>query len=463
MGRLFGTNGVRGVANEGFNVELVTRLSASCGSILGKDIAIGRDFRTTSQMFKNAAVSGLLSVGCIVHDFGILPTPALQYSVKHLKLDGGLMITASHNPPQFNGVKVMAADGVELPRSVEDEVEKLTFSGGAESARWDRIGEVRHLNVLPIYIDAILSHVDTARISKANFKVSIDPGNGTGTLVAPKIAQRLGCKVYSVNAEPDGSFPGRESEPRPDNLSSLRELVRATGSDMGVAFDGDADRSMFLNEHGEVLWGDRTVALIATEYMAKHRGARVATPVSSSKAITDVVQSGGGSVVLTRVGSVEISRTMVEQGIDFGGEETGGVLYGLHHPVRDGSMTMSLILDIMSNRGKPFSVLVDALPRYSQAKDSVKCPDAVKNLVLEALRKRVTAPRVDTMDGLKLIFGDGSWILIRPSGTEPIFRLYAEADTQKKADMLVAENKKLIEATVESFNTLSFAPDEDQN
>jgi phosphomannomutase/phosphoglucomutase len=452
LSRLFGTNGVRGVANEMFNIELVTRLSASCGSILGKDIAIGRDFRTTSSLFRDAAVSGLLSVGCIVHDFGILPTPALQYSVKHLKLDGGLMITASHNPPQFNGVKVMAADGVELPRSVEEEVEKLTFSDGAEAVRWDRVGEVRHLNVLPIYIDAILSHVDTARISKANFKVSLDPGNGTGTLVAPKIAQLLGCKVFSVNAEPDGSFPGRESEPRPDNLSSLRELVRATGSDMGVAFDGDADRSMFLNEHGEVLWGDRTVALIATEYMAKHRGARVATPVSSSKAITDVVQSGGGSVVLTRVGSVEISRTMVEQGIGFGGEETGGVLYGLHQPVRDGSMTMSLILDIMSSRGKPLSVLVDELPRYSQAKDNVKCPDAVKKDVLEVLRKRVIAPHVDTMDGLKLIFGDGSWILIRPSGTEPIFRLYAEADTQKKADKLVAENKSLIKATVESFN-----------
>jgi phosphomannomutase/phosphoglucomutase len=143
---------------------------------------------------------------------------------------------------------------------------------------------------------------------------------------------------------------------------------------------------------------------------------------------------------------------MVEQGIGFGGEETGGVLYGLHQPVRDGSMTMSLILDIMSSRGKPLSVLVDELPRYSQAKDNVKCPDAVKKDVLEVLRKRVIAPHVDTMDGLKLIFGDGSWILIRPSGTEPIFRLYAEANTQKKADKLVAENKSLIKATVESFN-----------
>jgi phosphomannomutase/phosphoglucomutase len=457
LGRLFGSNGVRGVANKDFTVDLVTRLSAACGSILGRGIAVGRDFRITSPMFRDVAVSSLLSIGCIVHDFGVLPTPALQYSIKHLKLDGGLMITASHNPPQYNGMKVMASDGVELPRSVEERVEELTLSGRTEATAWDRIGEVRHLDVLPIYIDAILSQVDVAGIIKSGFKVAIDPGNGTGTLVAPTIVQRLGCRVYSVNSEPDGNFPGRESEPRPDNLDSLRDLVRATGSDMGVAFDGDADRSLFLDEHGDVLWGDRTITLIAKEYMARHRGARVVTPVSSSRAITDVVQAGGGSILLTRVGSVEISRAMVEHGIDLGGEETGGVLYGPHHPVRDGCMAMALILDIMSRREKPLSALDDELPRYYQAKDRVRCPNSAKNGVLEILETRVKAPHVDKMDGLKLIFDDMSWILVRPSGTEPIFRLYAEADTQERADELVAVNKRLIEETVEGFNYYAYA------
>ncbi len=452
MGKLFGTNGVRGVANTELTVELVTRLAASCGSILGRDIAVGRDGRATSPMFRDAAVSGLLSVGCDVHDLGVLPTPALQYAVKHLRLDGGLMITASHNPPQFNGVKVMAADGVELPRGVEDRVEDLLFAGGPKAAPWDRVGEVRHREAIPLYIDAVLSHVDAAKIRKSAFKVAIDPGNGTGVLTAPTVAQRLGCSVYTVNAELDGRFPGRESEPRPDNLGALRELVKATGADMGVAFDGDADRSMFLDERGEVLWGDRSFALVAADFMAKHRGARVVTPVSSSRAITDVVEAAGGSVMLTRVGSVDISRAMVEHGIDFGGEETGGVMYGPHHPVRDGSMTMALILGIMADRGRPLSALIGELPRYAQAKDRVNCPNDAKKRVLEALRTRVAAPRVETMDGLKLIFPDGSWILVRPSGTEPIFRLYAEADTQEEADRLLAENKRLIEETVKGLS-----------
>jgi phosphomannomutase/phosphoglucomutase len=208
---------------------------------------------------------------------------------------------------------------------------------------------------------------------------------------------------------------------------------------------------MFLDKHGNVLWGDRIIAIIANEYMAKHRGAWVVTPVSSSKVITDVVQAGGGSVLLTRVGSVEISRAMVEHGISLGGEETGGVLYGPHQPVRDGSMALALILDIMSRRGKSLGALDDELPRYYQAKDRVKCPNGAKEEILEALVTKVKAPYVDTMDGVKLIFDDMSWILIRPSGTEPIFRLYAEADTQERADQLVAINKRLIEDTVEEF------------
>ena len=452
MGRLFGTNGVRGVANKELTSELVTRLAASCGHVLGKNIALGRDGRVTSPLFRDAAASGLQSVGCNVHDFGVLPTPALQYAVKHLGLDGGLMITASHNPPEFNGVKVMAADGVEIPRRVEDEIEGVYFARGPKAVEWDRVGEVRHREVLGLYVDAVVSKVDASLIRSKNLRVAIDPGNGVGTLVAPTVAQRLGCHVYTVNAELDGRFPGRQSEPRPDNLGSLKELVKATGADIGVAFDGDADRSIFLDEMGEVLWGDRSFALVARDYMGKHHGARVATAVSSSNAIVEVVEGAGGSIHWTRVGSVDVSRAMVENGIDFGGEENGGVMYGPHHPVRDGSMTLALILGIMAERGEPLSKLVAELPTYAQSKDKVRCPNELKQRVLEALRTKVAAPRVDAMDGLKLVFADGSWILVRPSGTEPIFRLYAEADTQPKVEKLVSENKRLIEETVKALS-----------
>ncbi len=296
MGRIFGTNGVRGVANRELTTDLVTRLAATCGHVLGRNIAVGRDGRTTSPLFRDAAVSGLLSIGCIVHDLSILPTPALQYAVKNLCLDGGLMITASHNPPEFNGVKVVAADGVEVPRSLEDKIEEIYFAGGPNAAPWDHVGEVRQREALRLYIEAVVSRVDANLINGKRFKVAIDPGNGVGTLVGPSIAQRLGCTVYTINAELDGRFPGRESEPRPDNLGDLRELVKATGADMGVAFDGDADRSIFLDEYGNVLWGDRSFALVAKDYMAKHPGAKVVTSVSSSNAIVDVVEGASGSI-----------------------------------------------------------------------------------------------------------------------------------------------------------------------
>ena len=452
MGRLFGTNGVRGIANKELTLELVTRLASSCGHVLGKEIALGRDGRVTSPLFRDAAASGLLSVGCNVHELGILPTPALQYAVKHLGLDGGLMITASHNPPEFNGVKVMASDGVEISRGVEDEIEALYFAGGPKAAEWDKVGKIRSREVLDFYVDEVVSKVDATLICSKRLKVALDPGNGVGTLVAPIVAQRLGCQVYTINAELDGRFPGRQSEPRPDNLGDLKELVKATGSDIGVAFDGDADRSIFLDERGEVLWGDRSFALIASYYMGKHPGARVATAVSSSSAIVDVVEAAGGSIYWTRVGSVDVSRAMVENDIDFGGEENGGVMYGPHHPVRDGSMTMALILAIMAEGDKPLSGLVAELPTYAQAKDKVRCPNELKQKVLESLRTKVAAPRVDTMDGLKLVFEDGSWILVRPSGTEPIFRLYAEADTQPKVEKLVSENKKTIEDAVNALS-----------
>jgi phosphomannomutase/phosphoglucomutase len=452
VGRLFGTNGVRGVANRELTIELVTLIAASCGQVLGKNIALGKDGRVTSPMFGDAATSGLQSVGCNVHDLGILPTPALQYAVKHLGLDGGLMITASHNPPEFNGVKVMASDGVEIPRSVEDEIERIYFSGGPKLAEWDHVGTLRQRDALDLYIDAVISKAEGSIIRRKRLKVAVDPGNGVGTLVAPTIAQRLGCEVYTVNAELDGRFPGRESEPRPDNLGALSELVKAANADFGIAFDGDADRSIFLNERGEPLWGDRSFALVAKYYMEKHKGAKVVTPVSSSNAIVDVVEAAGGSIHWTRVGSVDVSRAMIENGIEFGGEENGGVMYGPHHPVRDGSMTMALILGIIAKEGKALSELVDELPTYAQAKEKIRCPNELKQRVLEVLRQKVSAPRLDTMDGLKLIFEDGSWVLVRPSGTEPIFRLYAEADTQPKVERLVSENKRLIEETVKALS-----------
>jgi len=452
MGRLFGTNGVRGVINRDLTAEKVMRLAASAGALLCGEIAVGRDGRTSSPMLRNVVVSGLLSVGCKVRDAGVLPTPALQHAIRHLGLDGGLMVTASHNPPEFNGIKVIAGDGVEVSRQREAEIEDIFFSGGPEPTPWNRIRTVSKLDALDPYKWAILSHVDRDVIRGAHLRVALDPGNGVAALSAPAIARELGCSVSTINAEVDGRFPGRESEPRPENLDGLRALVKASEADVGVAFDGDGDRAIFVDERGDAHWGDQSFALVARDFLAQNPGEAVATPVSSSRAVEDVVAAGGGRIVWTRVGSVIVSRAMVEEGVRLGGEENGGVMYGPHQPVRDGSMTMALILEIMAREGGPLSKLFGELPQYAQMKDRVACPEDLKQRTLEVLRESVEAPKVETIDGLKLRYPDGSWILIRPSGTEPIFRLYAEAENEERAAGIVEAHKRLVEEVIRSLD-----------
>ena len=451
MGQLFGTNGVRGVTNKDLTIEKVTLLVASAGSYLGSEIGIGTDGRVTSPMFKEAAIAGLLSAGCKVTDFGHVTTPALQYIVKNSSLDGGIMITASHNPPEFNGVKVMASDGVEVSRQQENEIEDIYFKGGPELAQWDNVGDITTGNAIDEYCKGVISHVNVNAIKQAGLKIAVDPGNGVAALTAPRIAQSLGCQVNTVNVDIDGTFPNRSSEPRPDNLNLLQLLVKSTGSDLGIAFDGDGDRALFVDEKGEVYWGDKSFALVTDDFVKSNPGSNVATPVSSSQVIADIVSSNGGKVVWTEVGSVVVSRKMVNDNIMLGGEENGGIMYGPHIQTRDGSMAMALILDIMAREGKPLSELFRGLPQYMQAKDKVECPEELKGKVLERLKEKADAPEVETIDGVKIKYPDGRWVLFRPSGTEPIFRIYAEADSQLDANTLVSENKRLIERVVEEL------------
>jgi phosphomannomutase/phosphoglucomutase len=297
----------------------------------------------------------------------------------------------------------------------------------------------------------VISHVDTALIKGAGLKIAIDPGNAVATLAAPEIARRLGCEVHTINSDIDGRFPGRPSEPRPDTLEGLSALVRASGADLGIAFDGDGDRSMFVDETGAIQWGDISVALVAKEFVRRNPGAKVATAVSSSKVVEDGVTGAGGKLVWTKVGSVVISRTMVDGGIMLGGEENGGLMYGPHLQVRDGSMAMALVLEIMARADRPLSELLGELPSYSQMKGKVECPNELKQRALEELQGAVKADRVETIDGVKLWYEDGSWILIRPSGTEPIFRLYAESSTQEKVDRMVERHKEIVVSIVDGL------------
>jgi phosphomannomutase/phosphoglucomutase len=443
QGRLFGTNGIRGVVNQDFTPEFVTKVGAAIGTFFKEaKLLIGYDGRTSNIMFAHAIMSGLTATGCNVYDAGTAPTPAIQYAVRKHKMDGGVIITASHNPPQYNGIKVTASDGVEIPREDEVKIENIFSMKKFALKEYSRIGQAYMLpGILDEYIEAIKTHVDVGAIKSKHYHVIIDPGNGTGGLAAPYLLRDLGCKITALNANLDGTFPNRPSEPRPENLGELAATVKTLSADVGIAYDGDADRSIFVDEKGEIHPGDRTFALVEKYFLQDHKGETIVTPVSSSSVVKEIADECGGKIAWTKVGSTTVSMMMKKLKTKLGGEENGGVFYGPHQPVRDGAMTSALILNIMARTEKKLSQLIAELPRYFIEKDKTECPDSLKEPVLEAFMKSVRNAKVDTTDGAKLWLENKSSILIRPSGTEPIYRFYAEAKTKEAATQLIKKYK----------------------
>ncbi len=452
--KLFGTNGIRGLVNVELTPEMAIKVGASIGTFFGKEknLLLGYDARTSGPMFAKAVVSGLTATGCNVFVAGMAPTPSLQFAVKNHKLDGGVIITASHNPPEYNGIKVIWSDGIETSHEQEVEIENIYFDNKIVFAPWDKLGVKRELaGINDEYIQAIKKHVNKTRIANAHFHVVVDAANSVGGLTAPPLLRELGCKITSINANIDGTFPGRMPEPRPESLGDLASTVKAIKADMGVAFDGDADRSIFVDANGQIYMGDKTFAVIIKQYLQKNPGAKIITPVSSSTLIKDTVEAFKGQLVWTKVGSVTVSQKMKEENANLGGEENGGVFYGPHQAVRDGAMTTVLLLSIMADTGKSLAQLIAEQPQYFIEKGKIECPDDKKAILQQKIYEQVKGENVSTIDGVKIWFSDASAILIRPSGTEPVFRLYAEAKNQQKALQLIedysARLKKILETT----------------
>ncbi len=451
--KLFGTNGVRGLANVELTPDMAIKVGLAIGTFFGrKKLLLGYDARTSGPMLAKAVISGLTSTGCQVYFVGMGPTPSIQFAVKNHKMDGGVLITASHNPPEYNGIKVIWSDGIETSHEQEEEIERIYFEGKFKFAPWDKLGEVHDLSgINDEYIAAIKTHVNTEKIAKKHFHVVIDAANSVGGLTAPPLMRELGCKVTSINANIDGTFPGRLPEPRPESLGDLAATVKAIGADMGVAFDGDADRSIFVGENGEIYMGDKTFAIVLKQYLLKNKGATVVTPVSSSTLIKDTADAFGGKIEWTKVGSVTVSQKMKEIKSNLGGEENGGVFYGPHQAVRDGAMTTSLLLEIMAETGKKLSELVAEQPQYFIEKGKIECPDEKKAALQKKIYEEVKKENVSTIDGVKIWFSDKSAILIRASGTEPVFRLYAEAKNKEKALKLVEEYSLRLEKLLKTI------------
>ena len=436
--QLFGTNGVRGVSGKDMTPELVLHIGEALGSMRKGTIAVGRDTRTSGEALASAVKAGLMATGCNVVDVGILPTPALQYIVK-LGFDGGAMITASHNPPEYNGVKIIEADGTEMGDEEIVKLERRLFDQDFTLAPWDRVGsEEAAPHLLGQYIDAIVAQFP-AGIGEG-ITVAVDPGSGPATRTTPAILERLGCRVFTINATLDGTFPGRLPEPTPEGLAPLADLVLSTGAAFGVAHDGDADRAVFIDNRGRYIEENHEFALVARQVCSERKGI-VVTPVSSSLLIEDVAAEQGCSVLYTPVGSVYVARKMIEliaggKAVAFGGEGNGGLIYPNFQFCRDGGMTAATMVAILGTVKRSLSDLVDDLPPYITIKNKIRTRDIPG--LLAAVEEHFKNETIDRTDGLRISRGK-TWALVRASGTEPLVRATIESDNREAAEAFNSE------------------------
>ena len=438
MAKFFGTNGIRGIFSEDFTLEFVHDMTLAIGTYFKKGpVLIGYDGRDSSPVICKVISSALNSIGIDCNIAGIVPTPCLEFAVKTLGYSGGIMITASHNPPQYNGIKPAANDGVEISRDDELVIEDIFLQKKwiQNSKNWGSTGKEEH--AIDVYLKGIISHIDSKLIESKHFKVVLDLGNGAQAVSAPDFCKMLQCETFLINENIDGSFPGRGSEPTPQNLSKLSETVIANNADVGIAFDGDGDRSIFCDNKGNILTGDKSALVLMRHILKKNPNSLVVTCLNSGSNTEVLARKFNSKVIRTKVGSVEVSRKMVPTDALIGFEENGGFMYGKHNQVRDGCMTLALMLDLLATSGKSIYEDVTSLPHSFTTKDKITCsPENVSKLIMSLKNE---FPNSDTTDGIKITIDPKNWVMIRPSGTEPIVRVYAESESQEKLDALMSE------------------------
>ncbi len=438
--RLFGTNGIREVVGERLTAPFVVRIARAIGTVLParSRVVVGWDGRTSSLAFAKLTTATLALSGHPVVEVGLLPTPAIQYNVPRLGAQLAVILTASHNPPEFNGIKCIAADGLEVSRETETAIEGAAADDRGTTVRFSEVGAVSVDGLAADrYLEGLVAEVDPERVARRKYAVALDCANGASVPTTPALLSRLGCRTVAINAQIDGTFPGRPSEPTEKNITELCRLVPSVGANLGVAHDGDADRAAFVDDRGAFIPGEQILTLLAKDAVERHHGGVVVTPVTGSQALEDAIQPIGGSVVYTRVGSPSVTHEMKSRGAVFGGEENGGLIRPSFQLARDGAMTLASVLDLMARTERSLRELLGTIPRYSMVKESVPCPVHLREPVLERLGRTLErdSDRVVTIDGLKAYRQHG-WVLLRPSGTEPIFRVFAEAKESGQARAL---------------------------
>ena len=447
---VFGSSGIRGVAPGDLTPELVLRVARAAGDLFDRgQIALGRDTRETGPLLTGAAASGLAAAGCSVDRLGVVPTPALQAYCDRESVPG-MMITASHNPPEYNGVKLVGADGIELSRTRIEAVEARLEAAGYVD--WDEIGQIRSVDhAADVYREELLAALGDTAIADTALTVAIDPGHGAGSLTSPALFRELGANVRTVHAQPDGRFPGRDPEPVAENLSDLGRLVAAADADIGVAHDGDADRAIFFDETGTFVEGDAALAALAAA--ALDPGDTVVSAVNASQRLVDVTEAADANLRLTQIGSTYITTEIrglqdEDRSVPVAGEGNGGIIFPVYRVARDGAYTAGRLCALLAERECPLSELIAPYNDYYNVRYNVTYETPAERAVLIETIDAVAddaSGAVDRTDGCRIEHDDG-WVLARPSGTEPVVRVYAEARDPERADELAATMTDPLEA-----------------
>ncbi len=464
---MFGTSGIRGIANSEVPCELAAQVGMACAQIAsspglsktgagnpgkpkagqgasGKPLlAVGMDSRLAAPMIKMAFSSGAMSCGCDVLDIGLVPTPLVSYATRKYSCDGA-MITASHNPPEYIGIKLFS-NGVEYPRELEAKIEAIVKSG-AKPGSFDRTGALASADLREEYLSYLISLVDAEIIAARKPKVVVDCGNGAASLSMPYLLQKAGCKVVSVNAEPNGNF-NRNLEPNEKNLADTAAVVLACKADIGIAHDGDADRAIIIDEEGAVLPLDVQLAIMCKNELEQKPG-KVVSTVEASLAVRDAVEQAGGTLDITPVGSMNVQRAMSKSSCVFGGEPCGEYIYPYGVPCPDGLLSGLKFVEIFCKKGN-ISALAGKIRQYPIYRAKFPCKSDAKKSAMKYIDNEIKAfpGTPNGMDGIRKDFDDG-WFLIRPSGTEPAIRLTLECKTPKRLDELKNKLEKIMGTAV---------------
>ena len=427
--KLFGTSGIRGLIGSEVTCELALNVGKSLAYYLGNKgtVVIGYDTRTTNQMLDQAICAGLLESGVDVIKIGMVPTPLVGYATEKLDADAGIMLTASHNPSQYNGIKLWNKNGMAYTQAQERKIEEIYANRDYISVSWENVGKLSvNEEIKGQYIDDLVDMVDI----KEGLKVVIDCASGAGSEISPLVFRKAGCEVTTLNSQPDGFFPGRNPEPNAENLQTLMKTVVAIGADLGIAHDGDADRMITVDENGNISPFDSLLALISKQFDGD-----IVTTVDAGLCMDESVK---GEVLRTPVGDVNVAEVIIERDAAFGGEPSGTWLHPDFCMCPDGILSGLRMAEIVSRDGK-LSELLAQIPQYPNIREKITCSKEAKVKVMENMEDLLRDAfddivDVNSLDGVRLTFSDDSWVLVRPSGTEDYIRITLESRDSKRAE-----------------------------